>query len=368
MRIAALLFFVLMQITAASLAADNTISSQISGQTHMLTIDLPPQKSIGKVYPAIIALHGEIGDGQQMREMTGLDDLGFTEGFIVAFPDANKITSFQNQAAPLFSVGTTHGSCATKQADSQQPLSINCKSSYEWGREPCCEKSLKPKSDDIRYIDGLIDLLVQKYKADPKRIYLIGYNQGAGLSFRYTCEFPEKIAAMAAVGGAEWFVNCKEAQRPVPTLYLHGSEDRCVPYDGEGVCGKCRARYEGLVFNDQFESNQCKPAAEFVKRWLKTDGCPVAGKTINAVGQVTCESWTGCRGGSVFSFCTLQGSGSFWPQGQLGFPECKRAGFQKKCVDLLDWLGPVNQDVNATQMVWDFFKERRLPDKMPVSR
>ncbi len=350
--LAAILLWALVAAPVPALAdQNNSIRATLAGQATTLTIELPTQKTMGEVYPLVIGLHGEIGDGQQMAQMSGLGSLAYQEGFIGVFPDAIKGLKEYTQ-----------GTCLRKAQNPLDPLQLNCKKPLSWLRGLCCDKYLPQKQDEVEMIVALIDLMVDKYKADPSRVYLAGYMEGAGLAFRVACAHPEKIAAIAAVGGAEWYTNCRTTDRAVPTLYFHGTKDRCTPYNGRGACGNCRRRFEDNSPSYAYAEDRCTAAPDYVERWLKLGGCNAAEATRTVKGQVSCQSWTSCRGASEFSFCTLKEAGSFWPGAEtLGYTECRRAGFKKKCQEISDWLGPMNRDVDAKLAVWEFFKDKSLP-------
>lgn len=310
--------------------------------THSIYIYNPPMSSRQKNYPLIIALHGDMGDWQQMQGMTEFDGLGQTEGFITVYPQAN--TEKDNKSDAAFN------------ALNLPNLKLAKRQSWEDGR--CCGRTLERSRDDVRFLDELIDILVRRYRADPSRIYMVGYDNGSELMFRYLCEYPDKIAAAAGVGGQEWYRDCKKAKRPVPILYFHGTKDPCFPYSGKGSCGACLEQYKGDAERMTLYTNRCAPVRSSLASWASDYECGSAPAT-QTHGSMTCETWQGCRGNSEVALCTVNGGGHTWPQGTIGLPDCERAGFKKRCQKLQDYLGSINQDVNATQMIWNFFKGYR---------
>ena len=63
-------------------------------------------------------------------------------------------------------------------------------------------------------------------------------------------------------------------------------------------------------------------------------------------GDVSCETYVDCDGGDV-TLCAIKGGGHQWPGGE-GVWESK--------------LGPVNRDISASEMMWDFFSKHRKPE------
>ena len=48
----------------------------------------------------------------------------------------------------------------------------------------------------------MINILVEKYSIDPKRIYITGWSNGAIMTMRLVCELGDKIRAAAPYAGA----------------------------------------------------------------------------------------------------------------------------------------------------------------------
>ena len=66
--------------------------------------------------------------------------------------------------------------------------------------EACCD-ILGAGKDDSSYIRSLIDELSSIVSIDQKRIYIVGFSNGAFLAHKVACEHSEKIAAIVAFGG-----------------------------------------------------------------------------------------------------------------------------------------------------------------------
>jgi polyhydroxybutyrate depolymerase len=46
-----------------------------------------------------------------------------------------------------------------------------------------------------------MDVLINKYKADPKRIFVSGISNGAIMSYRLACELSDRLAGAAIFAG-----------------------------------------------------------------------------------------------------------------------------------------------------------------------
>jgi phospholipase/carboxylesterase len=98
-----------------------------------------------------------------------------------------------------------------------------------------------PFSVDVAGADESCRLLIQfieeatrAYDADPQRVFLLGFSQGASMSLRALLSAPDKVAGVAAMSGfllpAE---DLSLAQRAAlagkPVMLTHGTEDDIVP-------------------------------------------------------------------------------------------------------------------------------------------
>jgi polyhydroxybutyrate depolymerase len=122
----------------------------------------------------------------------------------------------------------------------------------------CCDFDGK-KPDDVGAIVRLIDERVKKGEVDPKRVYLVGFSNGAFLAWRIACDHADKIAAIVAIGGAAP-ATCKPSS-PVAVLEVHGRDDEVVPVGGGGLGA-------GLPQLARFPSAQ-----EALAVWGRVDHC-----------------------------------------------------------------------------------------------
>jgi polyhydroxybutyrate depolymerase len=179
---------------------------------------------------------------------------------------------------------------------------------------------------DILFIQDLIDQLASQYNLDSERIYVNGMSNGGGMSFVLSCQLSERITAIGSVSGAYFYSwdDCNPSQA-IPTIVFHGTEDAIVPYQG----GPSRS------FEVPFPN---------ITQWISTlaqrNGCSEAPQEITLNGQVNGLQYRGCEAEVVFY--TITGGGHTWPGGQP-LPEFI--------------TGHTTQDVNATQLMWEFFQQ-----------
>jgi polyhydroxybutyrate depolymerase len=90
-------------------------------------------------------------------------------------------------------------------------------------------------TDDVGFVEALLDSLSVEYNIDSTRIYATGMSNGGFMSFLLASQLSDNIAAIASVSGSmtpETYTN-SNPQHPTPILQIHGTSDNVVPYNGE---------------------------------------------------------------------------------------------------------------------------------------
>lgn len=82
----------------------------------------------------------------------------------------------------------------------------------------------------VRYIDEMVD----EYRADPKRVYLLGFSQGAIISLSVMLTKPELLAGVVGMSGrilpeVKPLVVSPEQLKDFPVLVIHGVNDPVLP-------------------------------------------------------------------------------------------------------------------------------------------
>lgn len=186
---------------------------------------------------------------------------------------------------------------------------------------------LTRKDDDVGFLLQLIDDALARYPIDVSRIYIGGYSRGGNLALRMACEHPDRIAAAVAIAAT---MRKAEAQvcapaLGTPILLMSGTLDGYEPYAGDS-------------------SNLS--AADSAALWRTLDGCSDTADsrdlpdTVDEGASVHLDRYSQCSNGRV-DFYTVSGGGHTWPG----------------ALDLMPLLGPVDQDVDATRLMWQFFSQ-----------
>ncbi|TDD64918.1 hypothetical protein E1293_40925 [Actinomadura darangshiensis] len=208
----------------------------------------------------VIALHGGLANMGKMEDLTGFDELSDEHGFLAAYPDGFMTT---------------------------------------WNAGDCCGAAKIGDIDDVGFLTKLIDKLTGAGLADPKRVYVTGFSNGAGMAYRMACEKPDKVAGIGVVEGA--LVTECDPGRPVSAMIFHGTADRNVPFNGGG----------DRDFNDK---RPFPPVSRAVDFWRKVAGLPEPRNRVKALsGDTDCASTGKGDRGVAVAFCKINGGTHRWP-------------------------------------------------------
>jgi len=92
---------------------------------------------------------------------------------------------------------------------------------------PLCPQN---ESWDSDLLFSLLKNLKNKYRVDPRRIYLTGFSMGGFGSLKFAKDYPELIAAMAPVcsGGSKFIASFI---KDIPTWFFHGKKDKIIDFE-----------------------------------------------------------------------------------------------------------------------------------------
>lgn len=237
----------------------------VDGDARSALIYQPTSLSNQDRVPALLVLHGGLGNAENMRETTFLDKLGETERFVTVYPNGTGLRFL--------------------------------KSRKTWNAGRCCGPAVKRKIDDVGYLSQLIDDLVANYHVDPAKVYVTGFSNGAMMAYRLACEIPNKIAAIVPISGTLAVEHCASANS-VAVLHIHGETDQNVPVaGGEGsrsVAGVKHRSVKGTF--DLLLANRKCDAPE-----------------IEQLSNVLKNSYR-CSNGADMQLLMVRDSGHVWPE------------------------------------------------------
>lgn len=242
---------------------------------------VPQGLSPGKPAPLVIALHGGLGTGDIFAKQTGFDAVAQQHGFVVAYPDG---------LGKVFNAGR------------------------------CCGKA---QANDVAFMRALVADLKTRLPIDAKRVYGMGFSNGAMLAHRVACEAPEVFAAIAPVAGGIMVESCP-SKTPVSALLIQGRLDKNIPWEGGA-----------------FDGTQRPSMAEVVQSLATRGQCGTEVKVMSDTPTAQCWSRT-CAGGTKLQWCGLPTVGHQWAGGATYFPRL---------------LGPNTADFNTSAKIGAFFAQ-----------
>lgn len=271
----------------------------VNGLTREFLIYIPEQLSVAARVPVIISLHGTLGSAEQMMGFADFRPLADKDKFIIVCPEG--ITQTWND-----------------------------------GR---ATKANKEGIDDVGFINQLITHLIATYPIDERRFYLTGMSNGGFMASLLACKMPERIAGMTAVAATMDKVSGIKPVKPLPVMYIHGTKDRLVPYAG----GATKAA-GGNVYSHE----------EVIKLWCDVNECdhfPVTMQIADNAGDgtsVTEKEFTNPTTRIKVISYTIVNGGHTWPCGPQYAPP--------------NFVGLVSHNLNACEVIWNFFKQYTLTD------
>jgi polyhydroxybutyrate depolymerase len=252
--------------------------------------------------PVVFMLHGAGGTGAGAEPQTGWAAKSDREGFIAVFPDGTPV----RPALPARFLGN--------------PRLWNDGS----GRA-----ASMGNVDDVGFVSAMIDYLEARYSADPDRIYCTGFSNGASMTFSVGVNLASRVAAVASVSGHLWYSG-KQLAYPVPLLFIIGTDDPLNPLAG----GNVKLPWGNTRYHP--------PVDDSLKEWERMLGCGPQVTTTRARNGVDEVAYDQCAKGGEVVYYTVKGLGHVWPGGKNRLPE--------------KWVGKPSNDLNATDIIWDFFK------------
>lgn len=273
-------------------------SFTFGGLTRNYRVYLPTNFNSSTSLPLVINMHG-LGSNSQAEELySQFDNVADTGRCVVVYPDG---------------------------ISNQWNVVIGCTGSTT----PCTGV------DDVGFISALIDTMHSNYNIDLGRVYSTGMSDGGFMTFRLACELSCRIAAAASVTGLlqeayPLYPQCNPT-RKMPMMQFHGTADSVVKYTNNGP-------YVANVPNTN-------------SRWISIDGCPSSPVVTNLPDVTTTDSTTVtenyyglCGDSTLYIQYTINGGGHTWP-GAISIPS----------------NGKTNQDISATSLIWNFFKQYSTP-------
>ncbi len=293
----------------AVLQEPRTIDVDGVQREYLLTL---PDKPADQPLPLVLDFHG-LAEGMQIHaQESQFGPLGQKEGFVVAQPNGTGTPVLWNTSTDM---------AANK---------------------------------DLRFVDSLLHTLAAEHCIDETRVYATGLSMGAFMTSTLACALSDKIAAVAPVAGVQMADSCDQS-RTVPILAFHGTADPILYFNGGIGFDRLRGVLPGADQNADAATTTTAPPdvngagyPETVRKWAEKYGCKDEPTDTKEAEHVTLRHYD-CPAGADVDFTIVDGGGHSWPGSE----------FDKAIATI---VGPTNDEIDATQQIWQFFQRFQLKD------
>lgn len=281
------LFTIATLMLFTSLGFGQTQGVRVDGEVRRFTLYVPQSVDTTREAPLVLNFHGSGMTALEQMFYTEMNETAEKHGFIVAYPqgiDENWNVGFDMD--------------------------------YDSG------------SNDIGFIEVLVEKLQKHHKIDAKAIFATGLSRGGFFTHRLAVEMPEVFAAIAPVGAPipNQVRDRHQTRTPVAMMLAHGDADYIVKYDGKETA--------------------YLSAEETAMHWKTVNGA--AGerqKELDLMGDETSVVIKTYAGPKDVCLIQIKNGGHTWPGANdfnLGFP-----------------LGKTSQDIDFNELMWQFFDANR---------
>lgn len=269
------------------------------GRQRRYLVHWPPTADPAAPLPVVLSFHGGAGWAEIQREQSRFNEVADRHNLAVVYPEGTGRTRMKT-----------------------------------WNAGTCCGYAVQANVDDVGFVRALLDELPALYPIDRRRVYACGMSNGGMLCYRLACEAADRIAAIGVVAG-DMGVDGPPPSRPVPVIHFHGLLDE-------------NARFHGGIGRNQVLPVPHRPIPETIAWWVRANRCA---PQPHITRRPDCEIHTyqpppGEAGAPVVLYVLPEG-GHTWPGG----------------VDVT-WrfnTGPLIETVDASTLMWEFFRRHALP-------
>jgi len=289
--------------------AELTMSKQtleVDGMSRWYLISTPPGSG-DRPLPLVVDFHG-LDEGAVLEALTTqFSPFAQAHGFMVAFP--------QGTGSPI-----------------------------GWDTTP------GPKNFDLDFVSAMLDKIETTQCVDETRIYATGLSDGAFMTSLVACAMSNRFAAFAPVSGVQLASPCA-ATRRISILAFHGTADPILHFNGgigtavlSHAIGKSGGPAPSISVPPAKLNGPGYPAT--VAAWAKRDGCSPDATNTRITPHMIQRVYK-CPAGTAVEFYIILGGGHAWPGSK----------FSESIAAI---TGPTTFEINATSIIWDFFKQHQL--------
>ena len=256
--------------------------------------------------PIVFVIHGYTGSAEGIAAYTGMNNIAEREGFIAVYPQG----TIDSNGNTFFNVG------------------------YEFNDDSSI--------NDVSFIRELVRSISQEFNLKRKKAFATGMSNGGDMSYLLACTSSDLFKAVAPVAGVlmKGLKDSCELSSPVPIFEIHGTADKISLFEGdlnnEGGWGA----YYDLPSTIDFFAERYQLTNKSVKQ--------MTSKESGADYDIFFERhWADDLEEEVWMY-RIEDGRHVWPGIKLNWWNNPLAWF---------YFGSGNEDINASEEVWAFFKK-----------
>ncbi len=327
----------------------------VDNVTRTFVVHLPKGYDQQQNYPVVVLLHGRNQDADDMARLTHFNQLADKDSIIAVYPNGTRgqwnigVRPEQASEGPPRRGYGRHGGYGGGGYPGGGGGYPGGGGGYpggggggypgggQSGGQSTEEKSKPEPADDVAFLDQMLDQLALKYSVDTRRIYAAGLGDGGFMAQRVGCNMADRVAAIASVSASMPKTMICLPSRPVPAVFMHGTDDPIDPYGG------------GSYKPGRFHVLSAEDSA---KTWAKFDRCeekPTEAKlpSLEKGGKETkIFTFNGCHENAQVVLYAVKGAGNTWPGGEQYVSEKE--------------VGKTSNALNANETIWSFLVTRKI--------
>jgi len=288
-------------------------ATRADGRSRAWITYVPPNYDSSRPTPLVVVLHGRPSNAASMAAISRMNEVAARNGFIVVYPEG-----IDNEWNTHFDLVRSNASLGGARSTLPQ--------------------------DDVNFLKTLTADLGVDLNIDRTRMYVAGFSNGGFMTMRMACSGADTFAGFAEVGAA-LYVEMNDVCRrspPSPILLMHGSADPSIPYGGVTLANPEGGEPIRITLR----------VLDTVSFFARRNGCGNAGRSTTfaeagrSPGTHVIRFVPNECTGAPLEYYLINGGGHTWP----GTPDIMPA----------ESFGPTNLDINASEVIWDFFSRQTL--------
>ena len=263
-------------------------------------------KNLTEDSPLVFIIHGFTGSAEGISAYSDMNSIAERESFIAVYPQGTKDINGNT----FFNVG------------------------YEFHDDSTI--------NDVSFIRELVRSLSQEFNLSRKKAFATGMSNGGDMSYLLACTSSDLFKAVAPVAGVlmNGLKDSCELNSPVPVFEIHGTADKISLFEGDLNNEEGWGAYYDLPSTIDFFAKRNQLVNKSVKQ--------ITSKASGAEYDIFFERhWSDDLEEEVWMY-RIEDGRHVWPGIKFNWWD-----------NPLAWLyfGSGNEDINASEEVWAFFKK-----------